>query len=177
MARCRQCGLKLSRLEEHCPRCGASNPANLLKPWFTGLALVRFLISVGIILLVVVAVGNSPFWHRFSLQQRSATFSPPTGTIAGDTGQWAIQLDTLKFDRTGKGSAMVCHQGEYGSSCNKWTFNCSYLREFAHSDYIPPIIIEGPNNRSLTERSAGSAELDVLDAVATKLPATACQLR
>jgi hypothetical protein len=99
--------------------------------------------------------------------------------IADDTGQWAgtIRVDTLKIDSTGKGGAVVCHQSEHGPSCHAWTFDCDRFalldKTLAHSDYFPPFM-QGPNGRSTTPEQ--NAELDALNAVATKLPATACRL-
>lgn len=99
--------------------------------------------------------------------------------IADDTGQWAgtIRLDTLKLDASGKGSATVCHQSERGPSCHAWTFDCDRSalldKTVAHSDYFPPFM-QGPSGRSFTPQQ--NAELEALNAVATKLPATACRL-
>ena len=98
--------------------------------------------------------------------------------IADDTGQWAgtIRVDTLKIDSTGKGGAVVCHQSEHGPSCNAWTFDCDRFalldKMFAHSDYFPSFM-QTPNARSTPEQNA---ELEAMNAVATKLPATACRL-
>jgi hypothetical protein len=99
--------------------------------------------------------------------------------IADDTGQWAgtIRVDTLKIDSIRKGGAVVCHQSEHGPSCHAWTFDCDRFalldKMFAHSDYFPPFM-QGPNGRSTTPEQ--NAELQALNAVATKLPATACRL-
>ena len=101
-----------------------------------------------------------------------------TAMIADDTGQWAgtIRVDTLKIDPTRKGSATVCHQSEHGPSCNVWTFDCDRTalldKTFAHSDYFPPFM-QTPNARSTPEQNA---ELEAMNAVATKLPAIACRL-
>ncbi len=169
MARCRRCGLQIGRFE-YCPRCGARNSANL-NSWFSVriifISIVSFAIAGSIAGLVL-------FSHR---QVTQAPLSSPPWMIADDAGQWAgtIRLDTLTFDSASRGSATVCHQSEYGSpSCNKWTFNCSYLRELAHSDYFPEFM-QAPDTRHLT--TGQNAELDALEAVAIKLPRTACQLR
>jgi hypothetical protein len=99
--------------------------------------------------------------------------------IVDDSGQWAgsIRVDTLKIDSTGKGSAVTCHKGEHGPSCHGWAFDCDRFalldKTFAHSDYFPPFM-QSPNGRSTTPEQ--NAELQALNAVATKLPAIACRL-
>ena len=133
--------------------------------------------------------GYYPSVPRCSTPWRASNVAPavaaqptrpptPLATIADDTGQWAgtIRVDTLKFDSARKGSATVCHQSEHGPSCNVWTFDCDRFalldKMFAHSDYFPPFM-QTPNARSTPEQNA---ELEAMNAVATKLPATACRL-
>jgi TPR repeat protein len=129
-----------------------------------------------------VGAGEPGTLHSFASAPAPAPAPAPdvarAAMIADDTGQWAgtIRVDTLKIDSTGKGSATVCHQSEHGPSCNVWTFDCdrfALLDEmFAHSDYFPPFM-QTPNARSTPEQNA---ELEAMNAVATKLPATACRL-
>lgn len=112
-----------------------------------------------------------------SPQTQSAALSQSAqATITDKKGEAAatIQLDTIQVNADGQGSATVCHKSERGPTCNLWTFDCNYLAEgqFAHSNYFPAFM-HRQNGPPLTPEQ--NAELDALDAIATKLPPAACR--
>jgi len=111
-------------------------------------------------------------------QRQSAALSPSGSgeRITDKKGEPAgvIQLDTLQVNPDGKGSVTACHKSEHGPACNLWTFDCNYLADgqFAHSNYFPAFMQRQNGPPHTPEQNA---ELDALDAIATKLPAAACR--